>query len=74
MFVLIEQTLGTSVELLAGGGIVRAENRHMLELLNPPLRLVTSIELPAGVPLFWSTATSGGQTSFCHDKGSFQSP
>lgn len=45
--VLIGQRLGKSVEVLAGGGIVRAENRHMVDLLNPPLRLVASIALPA---------------------------
>ena len=28
------------IEFVAGGAIVRAENRHMVELLNPPLRLV----------------------------------
>src|SRR5580692_3889281 len=28
------------IEFVAGGAIVRAENRHMVELLNPPLRIV----------------------------------
>ena len=60
MLVLIEQRLGKSVELLAGGGIVRAENRHMLELLNPPLRLVTSIELPTRAAVILVDCDVGG--------------
>src|SRR5580704_5054632 len=28
------------IEFVAGGAIVRAENRHLVELLNPPLRIV----------------------------------
>ena len=41
---LIEQKLGKPAELVGGGGIVRAENRHMVDLLGPPIRLVTSVE------------------------------
>ena len=34
-----------SSRLVGGGGIVRAENRPMLDLLDPPVRLVTSVDL-----------------------------
>jgi len=31
------------IEFVAGGAIVRAENRHLVELLNPPLRIVDTV-------------------------------
>jgi nanoRNase/pAp phosphatase (c-di-AMP/oligoRNAs hydrolase) len=37
---LIEDRLGKPVRLFAGGAIVRAENKHMVELLSPPIELV----------------------------------
>jgi nanoRNase/pAp phosphatase (c-di-AMP/oligoRNAs hydrolase) len=40
---LIEEKLGIRPRLVGGGGIVRAENRHMLELLQPPIELVDEI-------------------------------
>jgi len=43
---LIGRKLDKPVRVLAGGGIVRAENRRMLELLNPPIELVYDIEVP----------------------------
>jgi nanoRNase/pAp phosphatase (c-di-AMP/oligoRNAs hydrolase) len=42
---LIEEKLGAPVRLVGGGAIVRAENRHMVELLNPPVELVGEIEV-----------------------------
>jgi nanoRNase/pAp phosphatase (c-di-AMP/oligoRNAs hydrolase) len=41
---LVQEKLGVPVRLLGGGAIVRAENRLMVELLQPPLELVD--ELP----------------------------
>jgi nanoRNase/pAp phosphatase (c-di-AMP/oligoRNAs hydrolase) len=41
---LIEERLDCRVRLIGGGGIVRAENRHMVELLQPPLELVDEVE------------------------------
>ena len=69
--VLIEERLGKSVELLAGGGIVRAENRHMLELLNPPLRLVTSIELPTRTAVLLVDCDVGGTNQLLSRQGIF---
>ena len=45
--VLIEESgLPGPVRLLGGGAIVRAENRHMVELLMPPIQLVNCIQVP----------------------------
>lgn len=43
--VLIEEKLNKPVRLVGGGAIVRAENRHMVELLQPPIELVDDIEI-----------------------------
>jgi nanoRNase/pAp phosphatase (c-di-AMP/oligoRNAs hydrolase) len=40
---LIEEKLGRPVRLVGGGAIVRAENKHMVELLGPPIELVSEI-------------------------------
>jgi nanoRNase/pAp phosphatase (c-di-AMP/oligoRNAs hydrolase) len=37
--VLVEQVLSVPTKLLARGVITRAENRTMVDVLNPPLRL-----------------------------------
>lgn len=44
VYTLIEEKLGIPVRLIGGGGIVRAENRHMVELLQPPIDLVDEID------------------------------
>lgn len=41
--VLIDQRLQIPTRLVAGGEIVRAENCHMVKLLEPPLELVTEL-------------------------------
>ena len=40
---LLEEKLNRPVRIVGGGAIVRAENRHMVELLNPPIELVSEI-------------------------------
>ena len=42
---LIETKLGLPARLIGGGGIVRAENRHMVQLLKPPIELVDAIDV-----------------------------
>ncbi len=42
--VLIEDKLGVPVRLVGGGAIVRAENRHMVDLLGPPIELVDDVD------------------------------
>lgn len=43
---LIVKKLSKPVRLIGGGGIVRAENRHMAELLQPPIQLVSVVDIP----------------------------
>jgi nanoRNase/pAp phosphatase (c-di-AMP/oligoRNAs hydrolase) len=40
---LIEERLDRGVRVVGGGAITRAENRHMVELLGPPIELVDDI-------------------------------
>lgn len=40
---LIEERLQMPVRLVAGGAIVRAENKHMVELLSPPVELISTL-------------------------------
>lgn len=42
---LLEERLSLPVDLVGGGRIVRAENRHMVDLLTPPIQLVNELEL-----------------------------
>jgi nanoRNase/pAp phosphatase (c-di-AMP/oligoRNAs hydrolase) len=46
--VLIEEKLSAAVRLVGGGAIVRAENRHMVDLLAPPIELVDHVDFDAG--------------------------
>ncbi|TWT79968.1 putative manganese-dependent inorganic pyrophosphatase [Planctomycetes bacterium CA13] len=41
--VLVHERLQKPVRVIAGGAIVRAENRYMVELLHPPIELVDDI-------------------------------
>lgn len=43
--VLVGEKLGLPARILAGGAIVRAENRHMVDLLQPPIELADSFVL-----------------------------
>jgi nanoRNase/pAp phosphatase (c-di-AMP/oligoRNAs hydrolase) len=45
LHLLIEQKLAKPVRLVGGGAIVRAENRHLVDLLMPPMELVRSIRI-----------------------------
>ena len=46
---LITEKLGLPTQFVGSGAIVRAENRHMVELLNPPIELVDRIDLSEGM-------------------------
>lgn len=48
---LITQKLGIPARLVAGGGIVRAENRCMQELLSPPIELLDHVDLAPNTAL-----------------------
>lgn len=43
--VLIAERLGKPVRVVGGGAVVRAENRHMIELLEPPIELVDDVSV-----------------------------
>lgn len=45
---LVRHTLDRPVRVVAGGEIVRAENRHMMRLLAPPIELVHGVQLAGG--------------------------
>jgi nanoRNase/pAp phosphatase (c-di-AMP/oligoRNAs hydrolase) len=57
---LIEQKLAKPVRLIGGGGIVRAENRHMAELLEPPIQLVSAADIPEGAAAILVDCEAGG--------------
>jgi nanoRNase/pAp phosphatase (c-di-AMP/oligoRNAs hydrolase) len=40
---LVSEKLGKPVRLVGGGDIIRAENRHMVKLLDPPIELVNRV-------------------------------
>jgi nanoRNase/pAp phosphatase (c-di-AMP/oligoRNAs hydrolase) len=43
--VMIRERLGKPVRIVGGGAIVRAENRHMVGLLRPPIELVDGVSV-----------------------------
>lgn len=45
--VLVRERLRKPVQVIGGGAIVRAENRHMVELLRPPIQLVDDATIDA---------------------------
>lgn len=42
---LVEERQGQRVRLVGGGAIVRAENRHMVKLLDPPLEMLDKLHV-----------------------------
>lgn len=44
LYTLFQERLECPVELVGGGAIVRAENRHLVDLLNPPLHIVDKLD------------------------------
>jgi nanoRNase/pAp phosphatase (c-di-AMP/oligoRNAs hydrolase) len=45
---LVREKLDKPVRVIGGGAIVRAENRHMVDLLQPPIELVDDADVPNG--------------------------
>ncbi|MGQ9576407.1 MAG: DHH family phosphoesterase [Thermoguttaceae bacterium] len=62
VWLLVKERLGTKVRLIGGGEIVRAENRHMVRLLEPPIELIGPIDLPAGAAVVLVDCQSLSQT------------
>ena len=46
--ILIEEKLRKEAKVVGGGAIVRAENRHMVDLLSPPIELVDHVDFNHG--------------------------
>ena len=49
--VLVQEKLNVPVRLIGSGAIVRAENKHMVELLMPPIELVGELDLESGTAI-----------------------
>jgi nanoRNase/pAp phosphatase (c-di-AMP/oligoRNAs hydrolase) len=63
---LVQERLGKRARLLGGGDIVRAENRHMVKLLEPPIELVGELECPPDTAVVLVDCQSGNQNHvFC---------
>jgi nanoRNase/pAp phosphatase (c-di-AMP/oligoRNAs hydrolase) len=44
LYALFQERLDCPIELVGGGAVVRAENRHLVDLLNPPLQIVDRLD------------------------------
>ncbi len=51
IYKLVREILNKPVRLVGGGAVIRAENRHMIELLDPPIELVDRIDAPVGAAM-----------------------
>lgn len=58
---LIQEKLGKPTRLIGGGDIVRAENKHMLRLLQPPVELVRKVDCPEGTAIVLVDCRPGSQ-------------
>jgi nanoRNase/pAp phosphatase (c-di-AMP/oligoRNAs hydrolase) len=68
---LINSRLGKPVRLIGGGGVIRAENRHMVELLSPPMELVDGVDVPpdtATILVDCGPASANHLLNGCHGK------
>lgn len=50
---LVLRQLGKRAKIVGGGNIVRAENRHMLRLLKPPIELVSEVKCGPGTAIIF---------------------
>ena len=64
---LVQEKLGKEVRLLGGGDILRAENRHMVELLSPPIELVPRIDCPEGTAVVLVDCQPGSENHIVCD-------
>jgi nanoRNase/pAp phosphatase (c-di-AMP/oligoRNAs hydrolase) len=58
---LVVEKLGKPARLIGGGEIVRAENRHMVKLLQPPIELVRELAWPPRAGLVLVDCSSASQ-------------
>jgi nanoRNase/pAp phosphatase (c-di-AMP/oligoRNAs hydrolase) len=68
VWLLVKERLGKPVRLIGGGDVVRAENRHMLALLEPPIELVSEAARPQRAAVVLVDCQPGNENYlFCDD-------
>jgi nanoRNase/pAp phosphatase (c-di-AMP/oligoRNAs hydrolase) len=65
---LIEQKQGRSPRVVAGGAIIRAENREMVKLLGPPIELVRDVPVDKHTGIVLVDCGTGGQNHLFAEK------
>jgi nanoRNase/pAp phosphatase (c-di-AMP/oligoRNAs hydrolase) len=61
LYCLVKEKLAASVRLVGGGEIMRAENRQMMKLLQPPLELVDCLVFPKNAALVLVDCSAASQ-------------
>jgi nanoRNase/pAp phosphatase (c-di-AMP/oligoRNAs hydrolase) len=69
VWLLAKERLGANVRLLAGGFVSRAENRHMVDLLEPPLELVRDMTYPGHGAVVLVDCQPGNQNYLFDEEG-----
>lgn len=65
---LVQSRLAKKVRLLGGGSILRAENRHLVKLLDPPIELVSRLRRGDDTAVVLVDCQSGNQNHiFCRE-------
>lgn len=68
ILVLVREKLGKKARLIGGGDIVRAENRHMVDLLRAPIELVDGMQCPRASAIVLVDCQLGNQNYlFCNE-------
>jgi nanoRNase/pAp phosphatase (c-di-AMP/oligoRNAs hydrolase) len=68
VWLMIKERLGKDVRLVGGGFISRAENRHMVKLLEPPIELLGDLACPADAAVVLVDCQPGNQDYlFCEE-------
>ena len=79
LYTLFQERLDCPIELVGGGAIVRAENRHLVDLLNPPLQIVDQLDddpkaATVLVDCMLGLEQSSGDSKFAHAGGDHRPP
>ncbi len=61
VWLMVKERLGKNVRLVGGGFISRAENRHMVKLLEPPIELLGDVVCPADAAVVLVDCQPGNQ-------------
>jgi nanoRNase/pAp phosphatase (c-di-AMP/oligoRNAs hydrolase) len=70
VWLLVKERLGKDVRLVGGGFISRAENRHMVKLLEPPIELLGDLSCPTDAAVVLVDCQPGNQDYLlCEDDG-----